>query len=99
MVNFDEKDSELTLTKRTFKELPTSSIFTDTYKERATDKQVIVYICHVYKNGETQNNNVNLYCIFDDNYTPGTDDKHNMFKYILSEDYFNTYYIKINQQP
>ena len=97
--NFDEKDSELTLTKRTFKELPTSSIFTDKYKERATDKPVIVYICNVYKNDETTNNNINLYCIFDDNYTPGTDDKHNMFKYILSEDYFNTYYIKINQQP
>lgn len=97
--NFDEKDSELTLTKRTFKELPTSSIFTDKYKERATDKPVIVYICNVYKNDETQNNNISLYCIFDDNYTPGTDDKHNMFKYILSEDYFNTYYNKINQQP
>lgn len=97
--NFDEKYSELTLTKRTFKELPTSSIFTDKYKERATDKPVIVYICNVYKNDETTNNNINLYCIFDDNYTPGTDDKHNMFKYILSEDYFNTYYIKINQQP
>ena len=97
--NFDEKDSELTLTKRTFKELPTSSIFTDKYKERATDKPVIVYICNVYKNDETTNNNISLYCIFDDNYTPGTDDKHNMFKYILSEDYFNTYYIKINQQP
>lgn len=97
--NFDEKDSELTLTKRTFKELPTSSIFTDKYKERATDKPVIVYICNVYKNDETTNNNISLYCIFDDDYTPGTDDKHNMFKYILSEDYFNTYYIKINQQP
>ena len=97
--NFDEKDSELTLTKRTLKELPTSSIFTDKYKERATDKPVIVYICNVYKNDETQNNNISLYCIFDDNYTPGTDDKHNMFKYILSEDYFNTYYNKINQQP
>lgn len=97
--NFDEKGSELTLTKRTFKELPTSSIFTDKYKERATDKPVIVYICNVYKNDETQNNNISLYCIFDDNYTPGTDDKHNMFKYILSEDYFNTYYNKINQQP
>ena len=97
--NFDEKYSELTLTKRTFKELPTSSIFTDKYKERATDKPVIVYICNVYKNDETTNNNISLYCIFDDNYTPGTDDKHNMFKYILSEDYFNTYYIKINQQP
>lgn len=97
--NFDEKDSELTLTKRTFKELPTSSIFTDKYKERATDKPVIVYICNVYKNDETQNNNISLYCIFDDNYTPGTDDKHNMFKYILSEDYFNTYYNEINQQP
>ena len=98
-LNFDEKYSELTLTKRTFKELPTSSIFTDKYKERATDKPVIVYICNVYKNDETTNNNINLYCIFDDNYTPGTDDKHNMFKYILSENYFNTYYIKINQQP
>ena len=97
--NFDEKYSELTLTKRTFKELPTSSIFTDKYKESATDKPVIVYICNVYKNDETTNNNISLYCIFDDNYTPGTDDKHNMFKYILSEDYFNTYYIKINQQP
>lgn len=97
--NFDEKDSELTLTKRTFKELPTSSIFTDKYKERATDKPVIVYICNVYKNDETQNNNISLYCIFDDNYTPGTDDKNNTFKYILSEDYFNTYYNKINQQP
>ena len=97
--NFDEKYSELTLTKRTFKELPTSRIFTDKYKERATDKPVIVYICNVYKNDETTNNNISLYCIFDDNYTPGTDDKHNMFKYILSEDYFNTYYIKINQQP
>lgn len=97
--NFDEKYSELTLTKRTFKELPTSSIFTDKYKERATDKPVIVYICNVYKNDETTNNNISLYCIFDDDYTPGTDDKHNMFKYILSEDYFNTYYIKINQQP
>lgn len=97
--NFDEKDAELTLTKRTFKELPTSSIFTDKYKERATDKPVIVYICNVYKNDETPNNNINLYCIFDDNYTPGTDDKHNMFKYILSEDYFNTYYNEINQQP
>lgn len=98
-LNFDEKYSELTLTKRTFKELPTSSIFTDKYKERATDKPVIVYICNVYKNDETQNNNISLYCIFDDNYTPGTDDKHNMFKYILSEDYFNTYYNEINQQP
>lgn len=97
--NFDEKVSELTLTKRTFKELPTSNIFTDKYKERATDKPVIVYICNVYKNDETTNNNINLYCIFDDNYTPGTDDKHNMFKYILSEDYFNTYYNEINQQP
>lgn len=97
--NFDEKYSELTLTKRTFKELPTSSIFTDKYKEMATDKPVIVYICNVYKNDETTNNNISLYCIFDDDYTPGTDDKHNMFKYILSEDYFNTYYIKINQQP
>ena len=97
--NFDEKDSELTLTKRTFKELPTSSIFTDKYKEKATDKPVIVYICNVYKNDETTNNNIILYCIFDDNYTPGTDDKHNMFKYILSDDYFNKYYIKINQQP
>lgn len=97
--NFDEKYSELTLTKRTFKELPTSSIFTDKYKERATDKPVIVYICNVYKNDETQNNNISLYCIFDDNYTPGTDDKNNTFKYILSEDYFNTYYNKINQQP
>ena len=97
--NFDEKDSELTLTKRTFKELPTSSIFTDKYKEMATDKPVIVYICNVYKNDETTNNNINLYCIFDDNYTPGTDDKNNTFKYILSDDYFNTYYIKINQQP
>lgn len=97
--NFDEKGSELTLTKRTFKELPTSSIFTDKYKERATDKPVIVYICNVYKNDETQNNNISLYCIFDDSYTPGTDDKHNMFKYILSEDYFNTYYNEINKQP
>ena len=97
--NFDEKYSELTLTKRTFKELPTSSIFTDKYKERATDKPVIVYICNVYKNDETPNNSINLYCIFDDNYTPGTDDKHNMFKYILSWDYFNTYYNEINQQP
>ena len=97
--NFDEKDSELTLTKRTFKELPTSSIFTDKYKERATDKPVIVYICNVYKNDETTNNNISLYCIFDDNYTPGTDDKHNMFKYILSEHYFNAYYNEINQQP
>ena len=97
--NFDEKDSELTLTKRTFKELPTSSIFTDKYKEMATDKPVIVYICNVYKNDETTNNNISLYCIFDDNYTPGTDDKHNMFKYILSEDYFNKYYNEINQQP
>ena len=97
--NFDEKYSELTLTKRTFKELPTSSIFTDKYKEMATDKPVIVYICNVYKNDETTNNNISLYCIFDDNYTPGTDDKHNMFKYILSWDYFNTYYSEINQQP
>ena len=95
---FDEKYSELTLTKRTFKELPTSSIFTDKYKEMATDKPVIVYICNVYKNDETQNNNITLYCVFDDNYIPGTDDKHNMFKYILSEDYFNTYYNEINQQ-
>lgn len=94
--NFDEKNSDLTLTKRTFKELPTSNILTDTYKEKVTDKSVIVYICNVYKDDATPNNNINLYCIFDDNYTPGIDDKNNTFKYILSSDYFKNYYNEIN---
>ena len=84
--NFDEKDSELTLTKRTFKELPTGNWGLAQFG--GTGPIVSTYKCAISKD-------IYIYCICDDRWDHITDHKYNKFVRILFSEYFDKYYMPI----
>ena len=87
-LNFDEKDSELTLTKRTFKELPIGNWGLAQFG--GTGPIVSTYKCAISKD-------IYIYCICDDRWDHITDHKDNKFVRILFSEYFNKYYMPIDE--
>ena len=85
-LNFDEKYSELTLTKRTFKELPTGNWGLAQFG--GTGPIVSTYKCAISKD-------IYIYCICDDRWDHIKNHKDNKFVRILFSEYFNKYYTTI----